>query len=151
MAYLLDTGILLRLINRADQEHVLIRKALVDLRRNGHALVTTFQNLTEFWNVCTRPSTARGGYGFSTALTERKLRIIERVATLLPDSPAAYPIWRQLVCDNSVAGAKVHDAKLVALMLVHGIENLLTMNPSDFSRYKTISVTTPESLTRNAT
>ena len=32
-------------------------------------------------------------------------------------------------------GVQVHDARLVAAMLVHGIPNLLTLNVTDFARY----------------
>ncbi len=38
---------------------------------------------------------------------------------------------------HAVVGSKVHDAKLVALMNVHGIGRILTFETSDFSRYET--------------
>jgi predicted nucleic acid-binding protein len=34
-----------------------------------------------------------------------------------------------------VLGTKVHDARLVAAMNVHGIERILTFNTGDFARY----------------
>jgi hypothetical protein len=36
---------------------------------------------------------------------------------------------------HSVIGVKVHDAKLVAAMVVHGITHLLTLDEHDFARY----------------
>lgn len=63
MQYLLDTGILLRLVNPQAAEHSEIRHAVQELKRLGHSAVCTFQNRAEFWNVCTRPVTARGGLG----------------------------------------------------------------------------------------
>jgi predicted nucleic acid-binding protein len=43
--------------------------------------------------------------------------------------------WKRLVVQHSVLGSKVHDAKLVATMNVHGIRRILTFNTEDFTRY----------------
>jgi predicted nucleic acid-binding protein len=51
--------------------------------------------------------------------------------------------WRRLVVRYSVAGVQVHDARLVASMLVHGVPNLLTLNGRDFARYATIRAVHP--------
>src|SRR4051794_24145629 len=100
MLVLADTGILLRLIHRTDPQHAAVRSAVLHLRARGHMLMTASQKLAEFWNVSTRPSTARGGFGLSIAETEKRLRIIERLFRVLPDTPAAYPIWRRLVVSH---------------------------------------------------
>ncbi len=34
-----------------------------------------------------------------------------------------------------VSGVQVHDARLVATMLVHGVTHILTFNTSGFTRY----------------
>ena len=57
------------------------------------------------------------------------------VLTLLPDSPAIHAEWKRLVVQHCVLGSKVHDAKLVATMNVHGIRGILTFNTEDFARY----------------
>jgi predicted nucleic acid-binding protein len=144
MHLLADTGILLRLLNRSDTLHSTVRESVRLARRNGATPVTALQNLAEFWNVCTRPSTARGGLGLSPVETERRLHIVERVFTLLPDSPATYVVWRQLLLSHGVMGVQTHDARLVALMMVHGIDRILTLNPADFARYSAISPITPD-------
>ena len=43
-----------------------------------------------------------------------------------------------------MSGIQVHDARLVAVMLVHGIENILTLNVTDFQRYPGISAVHPQ-------
>lgn len=139
-----DTGILLRLWDRNDPQHLVIRQALRLLRTRGEVLAFAPQNAAEFWNVSTRPVTARGGFGLSAQETERRLRLIERVFQLLPDSPASYPVWRRLVVQHGVQGVQVHDARLVAWMQVHGLGRILTLNPQDFSRYAGITAVTPE-------
>ncbi len=143
MQVLADTGILLRLLERTDPQHLAVREALRRIRNRGDTLVTAHQNRAEFWNVCTRPITARGGLGLSVTDAERRLRTAERVFPLLPDSPATYPVWRQLLFSHSIMGVQTHDARLVALMMVHSVYQILTLNPSDFNRYPGITALTP--------
>ena len=37
--------------------------------------------------------------------------------------------------EHGVLGTKVHDAKLVAMMNVHGVRRILTFDLTDFARY----------------
>jgi predicted nucleic acid-binding protein len=141
-----DTGILLRLLDRADPHHQAIRQALRVLRARGEELVTSPQNIAEFWNVCTRPASARGGYGLSVSETGRRVRIMERIFQVLPGSPAAFPLWKQLVVSHAVQGVQVHDARLVAWMLAHGITHILTLNTADFACYPGIVAWTPQDI-----
>jgi predicted nucleic acid-binding protein len=143
MAVLADTGILLRLLDRADPHNAAIRSAARALRSRSIAVVTSPQNIAEFWNVCTRPATARGGFGLSVVETDRRARLIERLFPVLPDTAAAYPIWRQLVTAHAVQGVQVHDARLVEFMQAHGIAHILTLNGADFARYPTVTAVTP--------
>jgi predicted nucleic acid-binding protein len=73
MRHLLDTGILVRVPHRADPLNPEIRESLRHLAAAGHTFVTTRQNIAEFWNVCTRPASARGGFGLSPEETARRL------------------------------------------------------------------------------
>ena len=141
-----DTGILLRLLDRADPHHAGIRQAMRILRARGDALVTSPQNIAEFWNVCTRPAAARGDFGLSVQETERRVRLLERLFRVLADSPATYPFWRQLVVQYSVQGVQVHDARLVAWLKAHGLTHLFTLNARDFARYSGITILTPQDL-----
>src|SRR3954466_3584989 len=102
MLVLVDSGILLRLLESTDPQHAVIRNAIRALRARGDTLVTAAQNAAEFWNVCTRPATARGGFGLPLADADWRLRIIERLFRVVPDSPAAYQIWRGLLTTHGV-------------------------------------------------
>jgi predicted nucleic acid-binding protein len=107
-------------------------------------LCFTPQVLAEFWSVCTRPPSARGGFDLLPSEAERRTRLIERYFRLLPDSVTTYQEWRQLLVRHTVAGVKVHDARLIASMKVYGITHLLTFNAEDFTRYPDITVVTPQ-------
>lgn len=146
MLILLDTGILLRLTHRADLLHPVVRYAVRELRLRGHSFVATHQNIAEFWNVCTRPVSARGGLGITLADTGKRLRIVERVVRVVPEPPAAYDAWKQLVVSLGIKGVQVHDARLAAAMTVLGITQLLTLNQRDFARFTGIVALDPISI-----
>ena len=143
MAYLFDTNLFLRLARRNDPKRPLALEALQRLRSRKEVLCFTPQVLSEFWNVCTRPTSARGGLGLSLTQTERKARLIERYFRLLPDSLATFEEWRRLIVAHSVMGVEVHDAKLVASMNVYLITHLITFNVADFKRYSGITAVSP--------
>ena len=146
MDVLVDTGVLLRLIIPSDPGHFEARRAVKLLRARRDMLLTLTQNAAEFWNVCTRPVTARGGYGLRIDETARRLRLIERLIQVRPDSDAVFHEWKRLIVAHSVKGVQVHDARLVAAMSVYGIGQLLTANAGDFKRYSQIVAVTPSDL-----
>lgn len=76
MAYLIDTNIFIRLASRNDPQRPICLDALRELRSRNEELCYTPQVVIEFWNVCTRPATARGGLDLSVDQTERKVRLI---------------------------------------------------------------------------
>ena len=144
MRYLVDSNVLLRLLERNDPHHNTIRQAVRTLFARGDELCCAPQNIVELWNVSTRPATTRGGFGLTTAETDRRVRLIERVFTILEETPSVYQEWRRLVVGNSVIGVQVHDAHIVAVMNVHGMTHVLTLNGADFSRYSGITCVPPD-------
>lgn len=143
MIHRLDTGVLLRLVNRADPLHHEVRKCLQILRAAGDQFAVAPQNIVEFWNVSTRPTSARGGYGLSVSATEHHLHLIERICDVIPDSPNLYPVWRQLVVTHGVKGVQAHDARLVAWMKTQAVSQIISFNVSDFTRYPGIMAKSP--------
>ena len=68
----------------------------------------------------------------------------ESFFTVLPDTPAIFPEWKRLVTTYRISGLKVHDARLVAAMNVHGVKYIVTFDVEDFKRYQEIQVLHPE-------
>ena len=80
MRVLVDTCVLLRVFDRSDvAQQRLVFRALRKLWSNGDELVTTAQNIAEFWNVSTRPVTARGGYGLAVPIVEQRVQVVENL------------------------------------------------------------------------
>lgn len=134
MDYLVDTNVLLRFADQLSPQHPVVRSAVRKLKARRSRLRVTAQNFIEFWNVATRPA-ARNGFGLTHPQADRRLRVLERIFSLLPDHAAVYAEWRRLVLTYGVSGVRVHDARLTAVMLVNGITHILTFNTADFTRY----------------
>jgi predicted nucleic acid-binding protein len=144
MSILLDTNILLRRAQPSHPSHALAVDSVARMLAAGELVHFTLQNIAEFWNVATRPA-QHNGLGFSASVTLAEVERIEAAFELLPDTPALYLAWRDLVVRHNVIGARVHDARLVAAMKVHGVPRLLTFNTADFTRYG-IEVVEPASV-----
>ncbi len=143
MKYLLDTNILLRLVEITQAQHKVVSESLKKLKSQNAEFYILLQNISEFWNVCTRPKD-KNGLGLTISETDLQLKRLERFFIFLPDTTEVYKNWRKLVVKHSVSGVKVHDAKIVAAMKTHNIENLLTFNAKDFKRYADIIVVEPK-------
>lgn len=89
---------------------------------------------------------SKNGFGLAIADVEREIRIFEKGMVLMPDSAPVYREWRRLVLEISIHGVKVHDARLVAAMQIHGVKHLLTLNPEDFVRYPQVVAVHPRLL-----
>jgi predicted nucleic acid-binding protein len=144
-AYLIDSNILIRWVKPDDRDYPLVNAAVDRLIDQGCTLLYTSQNLAEFWNTCTRP-VEQNGYGLSIEETDARASVIESTLDLLPDGDAIHLEWRRLVVTFRVSGAKVHDARLVAAMHVHGVPRILTFNERDFARYTSVEALHPKAL-----
>jgi predicted nucleic acid-binding protein len=135
MSVLVDTDVLLRRTQPRHPVHAVAVESVARLLASGEPVHFTPQNIAEFWNVITRPP-SNNGLGFSVSVAGAEVIKIERVLVLLPDTPALYEEWKRLVAQHQVIGSKVHDARLVASMLVHRVGRILTFNTADFVRYR---------------
>lgn len=131
------------MFKRQSPHHPEAKSAVDKLLKSGDTLFITLQNVSEFWNVRTRPGD-KNALGFTVAETDAELSKIEQVFDLLPDTAEVYKNWRELVVKHSVSGIKVHDAKIAAAMKAHNIEYLLTFNAKDFKRCPDIKVAEPK-------
>jgi predicted nucleic acid-binding protein len=135
VSVLVDTNVLLRLAQPNHAHYRAAADGVARARLAGEPLYVTPQNIAEFWAAATRPIGATNGLGLSTAAVATQIGTIERLFRLATDDPAIYPVWKGLVATHQVLGARVYDARLVAAMLVHNIDRILTFNVGDFARY----------------
>ncbi|SRR6266436_6079091 len=146
MRVLVDTNILLRSVQPNHPLCSQATHAVSRLIRQKDAVFFCSQNIAEFWNVATRPA-ERNGLGFSPQEVLQEVGNIEKSLTLLPDVPAIYTAWKQIVSNYKVQGVKVYDARLVAIMSIYTVESVLTFNSIDFERFTNVRAIHPSSLT----
>jgi predicted nucleic acid-binding protein len=142
MRVLVDTNILLRSAQPNHPQSSEATHAVSRLIRQRDAVFFCPQNIAEFWNVATRPAD-KNGLGLSHEEVLREVASIESLLTLLPDIPGIYAAWKTIVSDYKVQGVKVHDARLVAVAQVYGVESILTFNDADFKRYGNVTPLNP--------
>jgi predicted nucleic acid-binding protein len=148
MSVLLDTGILLRLINENDPLHGDVERAVNALIIRQEDLVITTQNIAELWNVATRPVANNGLALSSTTIAKLYEDTIEPMCAVLIETKFLPVVLRRLLTQYNAIGKQVHDARLVAMLLVWQVDSLLTLNDRDFRRYEPegITIATPASI-----
>ncbi|MGL6341005.1 MAG: type II toxin-antitoxin system VapC family toxin [Waterburya sp.] len=146
MGYLIDTNILLRSCQPDHPMYFVALEAVETLLKKEEMLYVSPQNIVEFWNVCTRPLD-KNGLGMTPTETSTEVTRFEALIPMKPDVPNIHQQWRTLVTKYAVKGVNVHDARLVAFCLVHGLTHILTFNDRDFRRYKELTVVHPDSVT----
>ena len=144
-SYLLDTNILLRMCDGTASSHFLAGQATAKLLQQEHQVYITSQNLIEFWVVATRPLQVNG-LGWNIAKTNFEIEQILAQFPLLEDNRAIFSNWLNIVNTNQIKGKRVHDARLGAVMITHGITHLLTFNPKDFNRITGITIVHPQNI-----
>jgi len=115
------------------------------LRRQGEQLCLVPQNFYEFWVVCTRPA-AQNGLGMTPAEVDAEIARLEQLFAVLQETPAILTEWRRIVTQYQVCGKNAHDARLVAAMIVHGVDRILTFNSQDYQRFQGIMVVSPQQM-----
>jgi predicted nucleic acid-binding protein len=140
--YLADTNVASRSVIPAAPQYPVIVSALDRLIRNGDVVYVTAQVLVEFHAMATRPAAANG-FGFPVTQAVLEARKIEAAFPRLPETDDIYHLWRTLVERYAIVGRQVYDARLVAVMLAHGVTHVLTNNAAHFRRFSEITAVEP--------
>lgn len=93
--------------------------------------------------VVTRPVNVNG-FGWNIEKTQNEVEQILNQFPQLQETPEIFVHWLDLVTGYQLQGKRVHDARLVAVMLAHEVTHLLTFNPNDFKAIDEITVVAPQ-------
>lgn len=145
MSYLIDTNLLLRLVQKSSPMHTDALRAFVTLRKQSEKLCIIPQNLIEFWAVATRPLTSNG-LGLTADEAEKATQKLKRIFMLFPDTPVIFTVWENLVTKYQIMGKQAHDTWLVAAMIAHEMTHILTFNTDDFRRFSEITAVDPRTI-----
>lgn len=138
----LDTNVLLTATDALRPHHGQAQQLFQEAGSRGFHLAVSGQILREYLAVATRPATLNGlGLEIPDAVANVE-RFLE-FTNLFEETAMVALRLRELVGTRSIRGKAVHDANIVATMLVHRIPCLITQNGKDFARFegiKTLSI-----------
>ena len=143
--YLLDTNILIRIVDTSAPQHQLAIASVTNIINNGDKCVITSQILIEFWVVATRPI-AVNGLGLTPQETTTRIRQFIVQFILLEEKKEIFTNWFYLVSNYHIKGKRTHDIRLLAVMIVYNIPYLLTFNPRDFIQLPNITIIHPQDI-----
>lgn len=141
--YLIDTNILVRAADPTSPLQTQATNAVGNLVAAGNEVYLTAQNLIEFWSVATRPALSNG-LGWPVPHTDQYIQQLHSTFLFLEDTPDVFTYWRILVTTYGITSKRVHDARLVAVMLAHGVTHFLTFDTDDFKTFTNITLVHPD-------
>lgn len=130
----LDTNVLLAATDEARADHHGAVMALNVWPASGVALYTSGQILREYLAVATR-LVDHNGLGLERSAAVANVRALRQRLRLLAEDGKVADRLLQVLDAVDCTGKQVHDANVVATMLVHGIDTIVTSNVDDFARF----------------
>jgi len=131
---MVDTNVLLAVTDEGRPEHTAALAVANDWPRRGTVLYASGQIIREYLVVATRPP-AQNGLGLAVGDAVANARAILGRAEMLAEDSRVSGRLLALAQELRCQGKMLHDANVVATMLVHGVQALVTNNVGDFSRF----------------
>ena len=115
---------------------------LTDLANGTAAWAIPWPCLHEFLGVVTNPRAFAVPTSLERALGQIDIWLESPSLALLTESPTHWSILRGLLVESAITGPRVHDARIMALCLQHGVRELWSAD-RDFSRFAGVTVVNP--------
>ncbi|MBZ0299001.1 MAG: type II toxin-antitoxin system VapC family toxin [Anaerolineae bacterium] len=128
-----DTNVLLRAVNDALPLHGEADEPVRRMRHNGYELWISRQIIREYLSQVTRP-----GFFIQPMVMEQvdqQVRVMRVLFKIADETEAVTTQLLALLRAFPTGGKQIHDANIVATMLVYGIDTLLTQNVADMKRF----------------
>ena len=134
-----DTNVLLCAVDRKRPWNAQALRVLDYFPNSGVELCISGQVIREFVAVCTRPISANG-LGQPLAYALENVEAIMGRSTILEETLDVTERLLSLVRTAGCSGKQVHDANIVATMLGHRVNRLITDNLTHFRRFGEIEL-----------
>ena len=132
---MLDTNVLIAATDEGRAEHRDALTVVNDWAAGHTELCMSGQILREYLTVATRPA-EKNGLGLSLPDALGNVYAIRERTTLLAEDGKVADRLLSLLADVECRGKQVHDANVIATMLVHGVRAVVTINLGDFARFE---------------
>jgi len=138
----LDTNLLVHAHRRDSSFHAAAKKLVADLAIGKAAWAIPWPCLHEFYGVVTRPRVFSPPSTPDEAINQIDIWLEAPTLHLLAEDSAHWTRLRALIASARVQGPMVHDARIAALCLSHGVRELWSAD-RDFSRFPALRVRNP--------
>jgi predicted nucleic acid-binding protein len=128
-----DTNILLRALLTEMDLHREADASLKEMLRENTELWISGQVIREFIVQATHPRTLKIPLTADEVI--QQLRLIQPVFEIADENAAVRETLLELLREYPTTGKQVHDANIVATMLVHRVDTLVTLNIDDMKRF----------------
>jgi predicted nucleic acid-binding protein len=128
-----DTNMLLRSTVRQFPHHERLKQFVTDQRDADVELWISRQVIREYITQVTRPQSFMRPLGIKQV--EAQIVTMRALFKIADDTEAVTTQLLELLKAYPTGGKQVHDANIVATMLVNGIDTLFTLNVDDLKRF----------------
>jgi toxin-antitoxin system PIN domain toxin len=137
-----DTNVLVYAHREDSEWHDAAYRAVTDLAESKAHWAVPWPCLHEFLAIATHPRIFSPPSSLHAAVDQVEAWLESPSLILLAESGAHWTMLREGLVAGRVTGPQVHDARIAALCLQHGVRELWTAD-RDFSRFATLQVRNP--------
>jgi uncharacterized protein len=137
-----DTNLLVYAHREDSAFHDRALDAVAELAGSASAWAIPWPCLHEFYGVVTHPRVYNPPTTPSQGIAQIEAWLESPSLVLLTESPAHWPTLKDLLTRARVQGPVVHDARVAALCLQHGVKTLWSAD-RDFARFAPLRVVNP--------
>ncbi len=137
-----DTNLLVYAHREDSPWHALAHARIESLAEERAAWAIPWPCLHEFLSVVTHPRIFAPPTPLRRAIDQVEAWLESPSLVLLSETDGHWPALRHLLEGGRIAGPQVHDARVAALCVAHGVRELWTAD-RDFSRFPDLNVKNP--------
>lgn len=137
-----DTNILIYAHRGDSPFHLAAVEAMDKLAASGKPWCVVWQCAHEFISIVTNPKIYRPASTLDQCLSEIENWRACSTFCWIAEGSAHWKVLKSLVREGRVTGGLVHDARIAAVCIQHGVETLWSVD-RDFSRFPALVVTNP--------
>ena len=138
----LDTNILVGAHRRDSEFHSPASEALALLAAGPEPWAIPWPCVHEFFSVVTRPGVFKPSSTLEEAVAQIDVWLGSPSVHLLTEGRDHWSTLRELTISSRTIGPRVHDARIAAICLEHGVRELWTAD-RDFSRFPQLRTRNP--------
>lgn len=137
-----DTNILVAAVRTEYPHHEKARGLIRELAEGSAAWAMPWACLHEFLAVTTNPRIFKIAHSASQAAEALDALLESPTVQVIAEGPGYWETLRQLVTAGNIAGPMIHDARIAAVCITHGVTELWTAD-RDFGRFPVLRTRNP--------